>query len=180
MKCSALIIPLLLSTLCLTSACGTRLTARGECKYRGYPKGSPGYDACQQQIKAEALAMEKQINENILGLAVIGLGAYGAAQSGTPAIIPAPPQSTKSSSSQPRLCPDGSYVSGSCSLAPNGQYVSGKPTLAPDGSYVGGRPRLTPNGTYVGGTGRITQCPDGSYVTGRCTITPNGTYIGSN
>ena len=34
------------------------------------------------------------------------------------------------------LCPDGSYVSGGCTLAPNDSYVGGsRCTLMPDGSY---------------------------------------------
>jgi len=77
------------------------------------------------------------------------------------------------------LCPDGSYVSGPCTLAPNGQYVGGRPQLAPDGSYVTGRPTLAPDGTYVGGNGKVVMCPDGSYAGGtRCTLAPNGTYVG--
>lgn len=80
---------------------------------------------------------------------------------------------------QARLCPDGTYVNGTCKLAPDGSYVGGQARMAPDGSYVSGTPRLAPNGTYVGGTGQVRLCPDGTYVGGaRCRLMPNGQYIG--
>ena len=74
------------------------------------------------------------------------------------------------------LCPDGSYVGGSCSLAPDGTYVGGKPKLAPDGTYVGGKPTLAPDGSYVGGKPRL--APDGTYVGGDPALAPDGSYVG--
>ena len=69
------------------SGCATRLTQRGECKYRGFPKGSPGYEACREQLRqegvAEAARVDAQTNQligNLLEAAVVGAAAYGAAQ----------------------------------------------------------------------------------------------------
>lgn len=87
---------------------------------------------------------------------------------------------SSSSKSPATLCPDGSYVSGTCGMAPDGSYVSGRPTMAPNGKWVGGSPQITPNGSYVEGRTQ-TMCPDGTYVGGsRCALTPNGTYVGGN
>lgn len=73
------------------SGCATRLTQRGECKYRGFPKGSPGYIACREQVRrevdAEAASVDAQTNGligNLVGAAVIGAAAYGAAQATVP------------------------------------------------------------------------------------------------
>jgi hypothetical protein len=106
-----------------------------------------------------------------------GSNPMGSSRLGVPGRLPLP---AGSSVPAMRLCPDGSYVAGTCHMAPDGTYLGGPARVAPDGSYVEqGRVRVTPNGGYVGGNGRMILCPDGTYVTGeRCVMAPNGKYIG--
>lgn len=98
------------------------------------------------------------------------VGPMSGTRHSSPNVIHAPPP--------PQMCPDGTYVIGTCKMAPNGRFVGGQPQMAPDGSFVGGTPRMTPNGRFVGGNGPITMCPDGSFVAGSCRLAPNGQYVG--
>lgn len=142
-----------------------------------------GYTALDAQTHVECIrntvaawkAQEQRDAQDTVLLGVLG-GAYANSmqQAGR-----ANASSSYSTSPTMMMCPDGSYVYGTCNMAPDGSYVGGTPTMAPDGSYVTGSPRMAPNGSYVGGSGNVILCPDGSYVAGRnCVMTPSGGYIG--
>lgn len=151
------------------------------------------YNQALQQERARQLAVEMARQQQqaqvaqMLGYFIgCGLGGGCAMPSGNmvaaqPALPAAPlvgPMSGTRLSSPNVMCPDGTYVIGTCRMAPNGRFVGGQPQMAPDGSFVGGTPRMTPNGRFVGGNGPITMCPDGSFVAGSCRLAPNGQYVG--
>lgn len=144
-------------------------------RVRGFQVPDPDLAIQKQQ---QAAAEQQQLRDNILsGLLLVGAAAALSKQ-GTgqrPVVYPPAPSMRPSTNRTPMIYPG-------AQLCPNGTYVLGTCQLAPDGSYVGGTPTLAPNGRYVGSnSGRVTLCPDGSYVGGgSCKLMPDGQYIGGD
>lgn len=195
---------LLAGAPCLLSGCVTGMagSSRRICYDAGLQLGTPEFSSCWKGVRKQQFANDGLIIEGLVATAAVVSAATLAAQNAdaantrrksdegstrTPAPVHFVPfaanASTGASSfyniSSPRLCPDGHYVVGICTIAPDGAYVGGQPQIAPDGTFVAGMPRIAPDGSYVGGVGPITPCPDGSYVAGKfCRVVPDGNYVG--
>lgn len=139
------------------------------------------YNQALQQERARQLAVEiarqqqqAQVAQMLGYFIGCGLGGGCAMPSGNmTAAQPASP-------AVPLVGPAGNMVTvqPTSPAVPLVGHVTRPPQMCPDGTYVIGTCTMAPNGRFVGGNGPITMCPDGSFVAGSCRLAPNGQYVG--